>query len=490
MGSETQKEYYRKVLDSLGRRLFVVSPDLRILAGNRPATKQGGPDVIGRKCHEYFYGQESPCASCPVPEVLRSRRPVVRRMRDEDGGKQKSQCLQATPMFDDGQIEAVTVLDIDLVHLHSLETELTRSNAFLRNLIMSSVDGIIASDMKGKILIFNEAASKISGYTIDEALTQLNIRDIYPGDGAREVMRRLRSEEHGGKGKLKFYPVDCLRKDGSIVSIRLSAAIIYEGEEEIATAGFFYDRSEKRELERALEKTRIQLLQAEKMSSLGKLAAGVAHQLNNPLGGITLYAQLMMEEYPLEDAAREDLRRIIDDAERCRNTVRELLEFARQTRQEIRLNDLNHAISRTLFLLENQSLFHNIKIVKSLDPDLPKVPSDVQQLNHVFMNIILNAAEAMEGTGELRIETLPSDNGCSVLIRISDTGPGIPEEALPHIFEPFFTTKEEGKGTGLGLSLAYGIIENHNGRIWAESKPGRGTSFTIELPMGQPAPQE
>ena len=490
MGSETQKEYYRKVLDSLGRRLFVVSPDLRILAGNRPATKLGGPEVIGKKCHEYFYGEKAPCSSCPVPEVLTSRHRVVRRMTDAGGGQRKSECLQATPIFDGEEIEAVTVLDIDLVHLHSLESELTRSNAFLRNLIMSSVDGIIASDMKGRILIFNEAASKISGYTIDEALTSLNIRDFYPGDGAREVMRKLRSDDYGGKGKLQSCEVDYQRKDGAVFQIRLSAAIVYDGDREVASVGFFYDVREKMEMERKLEKTRIQLLQAEKMASLGKLAAGVAHQLNNPLGGITLYAQLMQEEYALEEAAKEDLNRIIEDAERCRNTVRELLEFARQTRQEIRLNDLNHAISRTLFLLENQVLFHNIEIIKSLEPNLPKVPSDIQQLNHVFMNIILNAAEAMEGTGQLRVETLPADNGCSVLIRISDTGPGIPEDVLTHIFDPFFTTKEEGKGTGLGLSLVYGIIENHNGRIWAESKVGEGTTFTIELPMGPPSGEE
>lgn len=490
MGSETQKEYYRKVLDSLGRRLFVVSPDLSILAGNRPATKQGGPEGIGKKCYEYFFGEEAPCTTCPVPEVLESRRPVVRRMRGVESGQGQNQCLQATPIFDGEEIEAVTVLDIDLVHLHHLETELTRSNAFLRNLIMSSVDGIIASDMKGRILIFNEAASQISGYTIDEALTSLNIRNFYPGNGAREVMQKLRSDEYGGKGKLKSCEVDYQRKDGAIFQIRLSAALVYDGDEEVASVGFFYDLRERMDMERKLEKTRIQLLQAEKMASLGKLAAGVAHQLNNPLGGITLYAQLMMEEYTLEDAAKEDLKRIIDDTERCRDTVRELLEFARQTRQEIRMNDLNHAISRTLFLLENQALFHNIEIIKSLDPDLPKVPSDVQQLNHVFMNIILNAAEAMEGSGQLRVETVPSENGCGILIRISDTGPGIPEDALPHVFEPFFTTKEQGKGTGLGLSLAYGIIENHGGRIWAESKIGEGTAFTIELPMGQPSEQE
>jgi PAS domain S-box-containing protein len=490
MGSETQKEYYRKVLDSLDRRLFVVSPDLTILAGNRPATQQGGPEVIGKKCHEYFCGQEGPCSSCPVPEVLESRRRVVRRMTNAGDRNEKSQCVQATPIFDGEEIEAVTVLDIDLVHLHSLESELTRSNAFLRNLIMSSVDGIIASDMKGRILIFNEAASQISGYTIDEALTSLNIRNFYPGDGARDVMRKLRSNEYGGKGKLKSCEVDYQRKDGAIFQIRLSAAIVYDGDQEVASVGFFYDVREKMEMERKLEKTKIQLLQAEKMASLGKLAAGVAHQLNNPLGGITLYAQLMQEEYALEEGAKEDLTRIIEDAERCRNTVRELLEFARQTRQEIRLNDLNHAISRTLFLLENQVLFHNIEIVKSLEPDLPKVPSDIQQLNHVFMNIILNAAEAMEGMGQLRVETLPSENGCGVLIRITDTGPGIPEDVLPHVFDPFFTTKEEGKGTGLGLSLVYGIIENHGGRIWAESRVGEGATFTIELPMGQPSEEE
>ena len=183
-------------------------------------------------------------------------------------------------------------------------------------------------------------------------------------------MRKLRSKEYGGKGKLNSCEVNYKRKDGAIFMIRLSAAIVYSGDQEVASVGFFYDLRDRMEMERKLEKTRIQLLQAEKMSSLGKLAAGVAHQLNNPLGGITLYAQLMMEEYPLEDAAREDLKRIIDDAERCRNTVRELLEFARQTRQEIRLNDLNHAISRTLFLLENQSLFHNIEIIKSLEKNL------------------------------------------------------------------------------------------------------------------------
>jgi signal transduction histidine kinase len=161
--------------------------------------------------------------------------------------------------------------------------------------------------------------------------------------------------------------------------------------------------------------------------------------------------------------------------------VKELLEFARQTRNEKQPTDINKAISRTLFLLENQSLFQNIRIVKDFNDSLPQVPVDIQQMNHVFMNLILNAAQAMEGKGTLTIRTNPAIRRGRIIIEISDTGPGIPEAVLPHIFEPFYTTKEEGKGTGLGLSLAYGIVENHGGRIMAVSRPGEGATFYIEL---------
>jgi two-component system NtrC family sensor kinase len=219
------------------------------------------------------------------------------------------------------------------------------------------------------------------------------------------------------------------------------------------------------------------------MSSLGKLAAGVAHQLNNPLGGITLFAKLILEEYDLPDGAAEDLQRILKDAKRCRDTVKELLEFTRQTRHFMRPHDVNQALSRTLFLLENQALLHNIAIEKDLDASLPFVPADIQQLNHLFMNIILNAVQAMEGKGKLIVQSYLLENSQRVCIKISDTGPGIPADILPHIFEPFFTTKEEGEGTGLGLSLAYNIVEKHSGTIKAESRPEEGTTFIIELPV-------
>jgi len=174
---------------------------------------------------------------------------------------------------------------------------------------------------------------------------------------------------------------------------------------------------------------------------------------------------------------------VLCDAQRCKETIKELLELTRQTRHLMRPHDINRALTRALFLLENQKLFQNITIEKELDASLKPVHSDIQQLNHMFMNIILNAAQAMAGHGRLKLKTsfLPEQD--RVRIEIMDTGPGIPEHVLPHIFEPFFTTKEEGQGTGLGLSLVYGIVENHGGRIKALSEPGRGTTFVIELPF-------
>lgn len=376
-------------------------------------------------------------------------------------------------------------ITIDLPRLGKLEEELQRSNSFLTNMLLSAVDGVIAADLTGKIIIFNDAAAEVNGYSVEEALSHINIRDIYPGDGARDVMKKLRSNEYGGKGKLKALHVDVQGKNGDLIPISLYASIIYEGDREVATIGFFHDLRERLRMQQELEKTQVQLLQAEKMASLGKLAAGVAHQLNNPLGGITLYAKLVLEEYDLVDEAREDIQRIFKDAERCRDTVKELLEFARQTRYFMQPQDIVEAISRTLLLLESQSLFQNIVIEKDLATSLPLLTIDIQQLNHLFMNIILNAAEAMEGKGTLRVRSYLKADKEWVCIEISDTGPGIPEENLPRIFEPFFTTKEEGKGTGLGLSLGYRIVETHGGSISASSRLGEGTTFHIEFPINQ-----
>lgn len=484
MRKDIEEEYLLKAIDAF-RKFTVISPDFKILAANRQVNGTGEPDIVEQFCHQVFHGLSSPCPNCAVPEVIHTRRPALRpkHMNALDLGMLP--CLYSFPILSDGKVEALVSVDFDLPTQGGLQEKLERSNAFLQNLILSAVNGVIAADKTGKILFFNDESVEMFGYSMKEALDHVNIRDIYPGDGAYDVMKKLRSKDYGGKGKLKSYQVDVFAKTGETIPISLNASIVYEGDSELATIGYFHDLRQELLLKENLEKTRLQLLQAEKMSSLGKLAAGVAHQLNNPLGGIILFAKLMMEEYDLEQGAKEDLNRILKDAERCRDTVKELLEFTRQTRHLMRPHDINQAINRTLFLLENQTLFQNIHIEKDLSSSNPMVHADIQQLNHLFMNIILNSAQAMEGNGSLTVKTYPFVGKGNVCIEISDNGPGIPKEILPHIFEPFFTTKEEGKGTGLGLSLAYGIVENHGGNIRAWNKPDKGATFLIELPLGK-----
>jgi len=228
-----------------------------------------------------------------------------------------------------------------------------------------------------------------------------------------------------------------------------------------------------------LEQAQYQLIRTEKLAALGQLAAGVAHEINNPLATITIYAHLLMKSLDADDPRREDVQLIISEASRAKEIVQGLLSFAREKKLEVGPTNINEVLEDVLALVANQSIFHNIKIKKSLSPNLSTITADATQLKQVFLNIILNAAEAMGGKGDLIITT--TQDRKYVKIKIQDTGSGIPPEILNKIFTPFFTTK--AKGTGLGLAISYGIIERHSGRIDVESKLDKGSTFIISLPV-------
>lgn len=239
-----------------------------------------------------------------------------------------------------------------------------------------------------------------------------------------------------------------------------------------------------KEKTKELEETHKHLIRTEKLTSLGKMAAGVAHEINNPLTGVLTFSKLLLDDMDKDDPKREDLRTIVEETLRCRDIVRSLLDFSRETKSEKKLEDINNIIEDTLFLITRQAAFQDIEIVKNPAEALPQIPLDAGQIKQVFMNMFLNAAEAMPGRGTLTITTLCEDNKF-VVVKIKDTGCGIPEENMPKIFDPFFTTKEVGKGTGLGLAVSYGIIETHQGLIEVKSKVGEGTEFAIKLPMSK-----
>jgi len=233
---------------------------------------------------------------------------------------------------------------------------------------------------------------------------------------------------------------------------------------------------------RELQEAQAGLVQSEKLASLGKLAAGIAHEINNPLGGILIYSHLTLEDTPQDSPAYENLKKIVKETTRCRNIVRGLLEFARPKDPEMTLTAIPDLIEKTLAILERQAIFQNIVLRKEFSP-LPRLVVDSSQLQQVFMNIIINAAEAMEGHGTLTIRASADEEAGWLSVEFIDTGHGIKPEDRERLFDPFFTTKEVGKGTGLGLAISYSIIKKHSGKILVRNEPGGGAVFTVLLPL-------
>lgn len=240
---------------------------------------------------------------------------------------------------------------------------------------------------------------------------------------------------------------------------------------------------EKRVEERTTELREMQdyLIQSEKLASLGKMAAGVAHEINNPLTSILINTHLMLEKLDRKDDFYENLSLIADETSRCTQIVKGLLEFARQSPPQKAFTDINALIERTTQLLENQASFQNIRIVKDLDRTLPPIKLDRSKIQQVFWNLMLNACEAMPRGGQLLISDNLSADRKYVEVRFIDNGVGIPKEHIHRLFDPFFTTKSSG--TGLGLAVSYGIIEQHQGKIEVKSEPGQGTVLTLSFPV-------
>jgi len=234
--------------------------------------------------------------------------------------------------------------------------------------------------------------------------------------------------------------------------------------------------------------TRQQIGRSEQLASVGRLAAGVAHEINNPLTGVLAFADLLREKENMDDQDREDLELIIRETKRAREIVRGLLDFARETPSVKDQLNINEVIQQTLMLLGKREAFQNIVIVEDLAGGLPPVHGDKNQLQQVFVNLSLNACEAMPNGGTLLVSTSCEDG--SVVIKVTDTGCGINSAHLDQVFEPFFTTKPVGKGTGLGLSVSYGIVQQHGGSLDVESEEGKGTTFTILLPAAPAAARE
>lgn len=373
-------------------------------------------------------------------------------------------------------------IKIDISDRKRMEKELKEANDFLINLIESSVDGIIVTDMKGDILIFNKGAENILGYKAEEVVGKMKIRSIYPAGVAKEVMEKLRSPDYGGMGKLTSFPIVHRRKDGELIEGDLSASLIYdENGMEIASVGIFKDLRERLKIERELREMQQALLQSEKLAAMGRLTSQIAHELNNPIYGIMNTLELLKTEIPPESKRRRILELSLSEIQRLAEMLRNMLSFSKPEEEKRRPVKINELVEGILLVMEKQMRESNIKVETYFDETLPEVMASTNQMRQVVLNLLKNAKEAMPKGGVLTVRTSREDH--KLRVAIQDTGVGIPEEIRDKIFDAFFTTKQKVKGVGLGLSVCYGIIKDHGGEIKVESEVDKGTTFTIHLPM-------
>ncbi|MEA3358511.1 MAG: PAS domain S-box protein [Thermodesulfobacteriota bacterium] len=482
-----QKTFFH-FCESLSFPIVIFKPDMTVISANTMFYEKYGmteKDVLYRKCYEIFFSSDKKHSELEhhIDILMTEKKEVstIRKRKLPDGTYFYEDLILSPLLNDEGDIDCIVATFKDITRSKHMEADLKKTKEFLEKIIESSVNAIVVADMKGVLILMNESARKIFGYSDQIAVGKSIAQYHYTPGGARSIMKKLRSTDYGGVGRLNSTKSSIINSSNEEISVELTASIIYENGKEIASMAIFQDLRPKIEAEKNLEKARMQLVQSDKLASVGRLAAGVAHEINNPLGGITMYSHLALEDLSEDASAFVNLQKIISQTERCKKIVKGLLDFSRQHEPEIKSIDVNDIIDEILSLVETQSLFQNIEVNKLLDENIPSIMGDQSQLQQVFMNLALNAAEAMEDGGKLTVESsFIGDN--SVEIKFTDTGYGISPEDMGKIFEPFFTTKSEKSGTGLGLAVSHGIITKHQGTISVESNGKDGTTFKIKLP--------
>jgi len=343
----------------------------------------------------------------------------------------------------------------------------------LANITTNAPLAIVGTDNNSIITSWNKGAETIFGYKSEEIIGKSS-QILIPDD--LKIQRNELLSEALRKGILEEINTERITVAGTRIHVKITYTVIKDEKGKIIGLAHII-----RNIEKEIELQR-QLIQSEKLSTMGQLVSGVAHELNNPLTGIIGFSELLMLE--ADKSIYKDLKRIQEEAARARRIVQNLLSFARMHKPEKTKIDINGIIKNVLELKSYEMRVDNIEIKCNLDQNLPVTMGDPHQLQQVFLNIINNAHQAVTSasrSGVMNIKTYKKE--ASIIIEFSDTGPGISKENLTRIFDPFFTTKEVGKGTGLGLSLSYGIIKDHGGTIHAVSEEGQGAIFTIALPI-------
>jgi two-component system NtrC family sensor kinase len=374
--------------------------------------------------------------------------------------------------------------------------QLEETVAYQNRLIESSMDGILGCDGDGRVVTFNRSMEQMLGIDRSGVLRRSTLTNFFSEAEYRRFRDDLAASGHGGDGRLMLYETCLLDHHQHPVPVQLSATVLMDEEDTTGLVCFVRDLRRIHRLEQEMA-DQARLLHQDKMMSLGRLAASVAHEINNPLSGILNYIRLMLRSFrkgPLPTDKHTQFARYLElvetETDRCSKIVSSLLTFSRRSPVSVGPVSMAEIVDRSIVLARHRLELGHVALETRIANDLPEISGDANQLQQCLLNLIFNAVDAMPDGGTLTLAAASEGNPACVVVRVTDTGHGIHEEDMAHIFEPFYTTKQEGHGIGLGLSTTYGIIHRHGGILTAASQPGMETTFEIRLPARTPNPDD
>jgi len=473
---ESERWFLQSLVDTIPDLVVVLSGDKRVIRSNlgfRRFTGKSSEKIAGTLCDTLFAGTELE-AACPdmtamMDMVLETGQP--RHLIWQTATPNEAYWeVSYTPILDENlEINAIVGSWHRITETVMLHREIESAEQRFKSFINSAHDWISIKDTEGRYVIVNPACAE-AFHMRQEDFVGRTVGEVLDPE-LSQMIQRHDTEVQDNRRHITYDEVFLIDgRERHFQTVRFPLTDYKQSVIGVCTIA--RDVTEEMEL-------RDQLVQAAKLAAVGKLAAGVAHEINNPLTGVLAYAEDIIEDLPEDSTLREDMEVIIRETMRCRDIVRNLLDFSRADKPDLTKVTLNLVVENSLMLVHKLPQFRNISITTDLQKDLPRVECDIHQLQQVVLNLMMNAAEAMSDNGRIIIRTIHDRSHGRCVIEVEDNGPGIPANMVDKIFEPFYSTK----GTnGLGLAVSWGIVERHKGSIEVDEAPGGGAIFRVILP--------
>lgn len=463
------------VLSGLGACALLIDRDYRIIWANEGTRRQHGaqPALEGEHCFRRLWGFSAACDDCCARHfALSGVETAVHARTGHDNSKRYVQTI-AVPVRDNGKVEQVLEVMLDVTQAKQTEEQLQAREELLGAVVRDCADAIITLDTEGRIRSWNAGAEGLFGYTADEIVgrpfTILIPQHLNERDEAGMLQRRTMQD-----GSVRDFETERVRKDGKRLRVSITRSLLHDSRGNcIGTSAVIRDITERKTWE-------LQLAHADRLVTMGTMAAGLAHEIGNPLGAISSVVQVLQRRiHDANLAKRLDLVR--EQVSRITTIVREMADFSRPKGQSEPRVQISDVVQHAVTLARYSHTAPRVAVEIDIDPNMPPLPIEAERLLQVFLNLVLNAYDAVAGEGSLRIEG--RYGATEVAVRFADSGPGVAAPLRERIFEPFFTTKAKGYGTGMGLFVSHRIVQDYGGSITVAEAPQGGALFTVKLPL-------